>query len=73
MIGKIYKFIYNDYDFYYRVLHFDTHNKAYLGEIIKCNSNSHYFLLGHQYHVYPDVSKEIEISEHDYNKIIVFE
>jgi len=67
MIGKIFK--HSAYDVYYKVTSLDTITQTYIGKIIKSNSN--HFVLGYQYYVFSDFSEEI--SEQEFNKIMVFE
>ena len=69
MIGKIFTFKYMGNSVYFRVTEIYT-PVTYGGTIIKSNTASLY-KVGDHYGFYYKVGKEI--SEHNYNKILVFE
>jgi len=70
MIGKIFKYIdYYGLNVYYRLLKFNMESDSVQGKIIKSKSVHH--IIGKEYSFYLDLSKEI--SEQDFNKIMVFE
>jgi len=67
MIGKIYK--YNEVDVYYKISSISINSPAHSGIVIK--SNDSHFIVGWEYYVFPDESTEI--TEKQFNKIMVFE
>lgn len=67
MIGKIFK--YNDYDVYFRIIaSVNLKTSTFKGKVIKCNGK---FSFGHEFNVYLDYATEI--TEEQFNKIMVFE
>lgn len=66
-MNKIFKYNHLKYNIYYKIVH---HNGiSAIGVILK--SDCPYYRVGEEYSVYGYSSTEV--SEHDYNKIVVFE
>lgn len=71
MINKIFKFKYGSGTVYIRIMRsYDNLHNTVCGKVIKSNCD-YMYLVGYEYDIFLPIAEEV--SEEDFNKIMVFE